>query len=463
MQIYKNSIFYFFLRFRFDLKNLTANQLLLVILRNGKNYEVPRPLKNVRENKVYTVKEDNLEKITCDDNGAYLNSRNVKTHYLVEELDGTLRAKKVHKSDDGHFINKRQGQGYVAVPVGDESVYLIERYFRQGKSIPNLQRMIVRVKRVIDDKFEAYVCVVYHLDGDVKEAVEVELLEHGNSKPSTTRPYIRTRKSVLERQDVYDILLEESGGPFSSASSSSAPRNVKQIQNRKHISNISSTERDDDGNDELLKLVLAQRNSESLIKTVIITGKHYLTFAYNEKQIQDIEKFCTTELEASVLAVDTTFNLCDMWITDTSYRNKRLLNPTTGKHTVFLFPVMLHFSKNEKTFGRIALELVSANPKLKHLKKIGVDLESAIFNGFSNIIPTVSRLVCVHQLKKRDELKLLNLLGKTRKSAAKRNHAKGEIVKDICGSREGNYYEYGIAEATDAENFTAELESLQSR
>ena len=104
-----------------------------------KNYKVPRPLKNVRENKVYTVKEDNLEKITYDDNGAYLNSRNVKTHYLVEELDGSLRAKKVHKPDDGYFINKRQGQGYVAVPVEDESVYLIERYYRQNKSIPKLE------------------------------------------------------------------------------------------------------------------------------------------------------------------------------------------------------------------------------------------------------------------------------------------------------------------------------------
>ena len=85
--MYKKSIFYSFLRFSFDFKNPTTHQVIRVILRDGKNYEVPRPLKNVRENKVYIVKEDNLEKITCDDNGAYLNSRNVKTHYLVEELD----------------------------------------------------------------------------------------------------------------------------------------------------------------------------------------------------------------------------------------------------------------------------------------------------------------------------------------------------------------------------------------
>ena len=44
----------------------------------------------------------------------------------------------VYKSDDGYFINKRQGEGYVSVPVGDESVYLIERYYRQNESILNL-------------------------------------------------------------------------------------------------------------------------------------------------------------------------------------------------------------------------------------------------------------------------------------------------------------------------------------
>ena len=75
------------------------------IIRDGKNYEIPRPLKNVSENKVFTVKEDNLEKITYNDNGAYLNSRNVKTHYW---MDGNLQEKKVYKSDNGYFINKRQ-------------------------------------------------------------------------------------------------------------------------------------------------------------------------------------------------------------------------------------------------------------------------------------------------------------------------------------------------------------------
>ena len=66
----------------------------------------------------------------------------------------------------------------------------------------------------------------------------MEPLEHGNSKPPRTRTYIRKSKSVLERQDqllsngkriqdIYDIFLEESGGPFSSTSSSNPKPQVR--------------------------------------------------------------------------------------------------------------------------------------------------------------------------------------------------------------------------------------------
>ena len=36
-----------------------------------------------------------------------------------------------------------------------------------------------------------------------------------------------------------------------------------------------------------------------------------------------------------------------MWLTDTCYRNKRLINSKSGAHPVFLGLVMLHFTKDE--------------------------------------------------------------------------------------------------------------------
>ena len=198
-----------------------------------------------------------------------------------------------------------------------------------------------------------------------------------------------------------------------------------------------------------------------MVKTVTVTGQSYITFAYTDKQINDIAKFCCKNSDTAILGVDTTFNLCDLWITDTSYRNKRLLNTTSGGHPVHLGPIMLHFTKDDGTCGRFALELLSANPCLKDLKTLGVDLEAAIYSGFKSLIPGLGRLICVRHLMKRDELKLRDLLPKTGRNIADRRRATSEIIKDIYGSKVDNYYEYGLAESIDSEEF--DVKSLKDR
>ena len=60
---------------------------------------------------------------------------------------------------------------------------------------------------------------------------------------------------------------------------------------------------------------------------------------------------------------------------------------------------MLHFTKDEGAISRFALELLATDPKLIKLKKLGVDMESAIYQGFKNFIPSINRLLCVRHLK----------------------------------------------------------------
>ena len=100
----------------------------------------------------------------------------------------------------------------------------------------------------------------------------------------------------------------------------------------------------------------------------------------NDRQIQDIVNFCTTE-DDCVLGVDTTFNLCDLWLTDTCFQNKRLINPKTQKNPVFLGPMFFHFTKDEETFLRFGIELFVSRKGMANLKRVGVDMENAIFNG----------------------------------------------------------------------------------
>ena len=195
----------------------------------------------------------------------------------------------------------------------------------------------------------------------------------------------------------------------------------------------------------------------------MIVAEAYFAFLYNTRQINDIKKFCCQDSNPSVLPIDTTYNLCDLWVTDSSYRNKRLINRASGNYPVFIGPMMLHFTKDENAFGRFALELLSADHELVGLKNIGVDMEKAIYRGFKNIIPSVSRLLCVRHLKQRDEKKVDKLLARVHHSASDNQHAKFTILHDIYGNRTGGYYEFGLAEAINKDDFDIKLLSLQEK
>ena len=119
--------------------------------------------------------------------------------------------------------------------------------------------------------------------------------------------------------------------------------------------------------------------------------------------------------------------------------------------------------KIKKTFGRFELEILSANPNLKSISFIGVDLESAIFTGLKTMIPGLCTLLCARHLMKRDESKLADLLPKTGRNIADRKLSSSEIIKDIYRSRIANFYEYGIAEAIDPDDFNTKLDFLEDR
>ena len=199
------------------------------------------------------------------------------------------------------------------------------------------------------------------------------------------------------------------------------------------------------------------------MSNISITESAYYVFLSTDRQLKDIEKFCCSMYDYVPLGIDTTYNLCDLWLTDTSYRNKRLLKESSGHSPVFFGPCMLHFKKNDEAFSRFAMEMRVGNPGLLNLKAVGVDMESAIFNGFKVHFEKLSRLICVRHLQQRDEIKIESLLAKTRQSAAEKKHSKQEILKDMYGERQGTYYEYGLAESFDEDDFKAKLLSLREK
>ena len=117
----------------------------------------------------------------------------------------------------------------------------------------------------------------------------------------------------------------------------------------------------------------------------------------------------------------------------------------------------------EGAFDRFALELLAADPKLIKLKNLGVDMESAIYQGFKNFIPSINRLLCVIHLKQRDEKKLDKLLNRLKQNAAGHQQAKFNVLQDIYGCRAGVFYEFGLTDAFNKEDYEVKLVSLQEK
>ena len=122
---------------------------------------------------------------------------------------------------------------------------------------------------------------------------------------------------------------------------------------------------------------------------------------------------------------------------------------------------MFHFKKDEEAFRRFALEMCAENPKLVGLKAVGVDMESAIYQGFKSIFKDLSRFIFVRHLQQRDETKIEKLLERTNQTSEQKK--KYKILKDLYGERSSTYFEYGLAESLDADDFQAKLASLEGK
>ena len=92
-----------------------------------------RPLKSVRGNKVYAIRNHTLESITCDDNGTCACSNQNKRTFYAEISNYSAAAVRTCHMEDGIFHYKEKtGQGYIKFPVEEEDVLELEKYYRCG-------------------------------------------------------------------------------------------------------------------------------------------------------------------------------------------------------------------------------------------------------------------------------------------------------------------------------------------
>ena len=191
---------------------------------------------------------------------------------------------------------------------------------------------------------------------------------------------------------VYDRINDDSGGVFFSTTQSNELRDTRQVYRQSE--NLKKKRKEDEINDhqgELASIIEFQRREKEFVRNVSCIRDGFYVFLGTTVQLSDVAKFCCDMDE--VLCIDTTFNLCEYWLTDTCYGNLRL-QTKEGKNPIFIGPSIIHFERGEFFFNRFISEMCSFQPKIRSLKTIGTDQDKAIYNGFSSQIPELNFLLC---------------------------------------------------------------------
>lgn len=121
---------------------------------------------------------------------------------------------------------------------------------------------------------------------------------------------------------------------------------------------------------------------------------------------------CCTSESPSVLSLDRTFNLGNVFVMVTSYKHKGLLHKGSNGHPILFGPVMLHgtstFEIYSKFMDNLATEFGSnKQPKLV----IGSDDEAALRRAIRETFPNSYIILCMRHLRNNVDDFLKNKVG----------------------------------------------------
>ncbi|WAR31703.1 hypothetical protein MAR_034245 [Mya arenaria] len=176
------------------------------------------------------------------------------------------------------------------------------------------------------------------------------------------------------------------------------PRNIKQIQNlnynqgRKHktagedvyLKNLA---------DHLINIESKVYQGHPFIRSVVHLHSGPSVILYTDEHLQDIGRFCCKENEGTILGVDKTYNLGQLHLTTTVFKNLSVVRTDTVEPPIFLGPSFWHRKSDFTTFNAFFSHIAShlSDLELKRLV-VGSDDEQALRKSIQRL-ETVQHLV----------------------------------------------------------------------
>lgn len=125
-------------------------------------------------------------------------------------------------------------------------------------------------------------------------------------------------------------------------------------RNRKQVSDVKRNAKPKKDKDEMCELIKMSRLEASQLKPFIrrvqVTPEPSCIVA-SDRQLNDLVPFCTTQfLPASVLCIDTTFNIGNFFVTLPPTSTKSWLTGTTERNLHYLGPTMIHMQTKAESY-----------------------------------------------------------------------------------------------------------------
>lgn len=117
----------------------------------------------------------------------------------------------------------------------------------------------------------------------------------------------------------------------------------------------------------------------------------------SQKQLLDLETFCTHPIRFSVFSIDSTFNIGNYYVTNTCFENLRVIHASEkykSKHPVEMGPTFVHTHRDTNYYVRFFSALQRMNPSLKHVQAVGIDRDEELMNSVVICFEDALNLLC---------------------------------------------------------------------
>ena len=339
---------------------------------------------------------------TFDDCGAWENNCNPTSYFLIEE-SGKL--KNIKKIKDTFFYEHREDGKTIKTelsPQPDEcDLLIVDRYYSYQSS-KTFRRRITTFKNipsVLQNYIVANRCVVEYL------GKFPGYIRHGNAKHHNVH-YCRTNPETLKR---IDDGLKDHIRPHkifqklnNQDNSMMAPRDRKQIQNRKHTmekKQIGGPQQHRKNIADDMQTVFSMLNVHPYVKCVnSSSGRSLNIVLYDEDGMSDLLNILQIHPN-TVLGIDRTFNLGHCYVTTTTFKHPALVRKSSQQHPIFQGPIFIHSNADTETYYQFFSHL---HIKFQSIKTFvgGTDDEKAITSSMRSAFgDKVIMVRCTNHLK----------------------------------------------------------------